>query len=75
MAGAQQRQDHPELRANFPWFRAGTSSSCWGRRWDELLARDKTGQAQAADDGTLDGDYQAWKANDGAYAAQNFFGR
>jgi pyruvate dehydrogenase E1 component len=47
----------------------------WGKGWDELLARDKDGQAAQVMMETLDGDYQAFKANDGAYVRKHFFGR
>jgi pyruvate dehydrogenase E1 component len=47
----------------------------WGREWDALLARDKDGALRKLMMDTLDGDYQAMKANDGAYVRKNFFGR
>jgi pyruvate dehydrogenase E1 component len=47
----------------------------WGSRWDELLARDKKGLLQKRMDECLDGDYQNYKANDGAYIRQHFFGK
>ncbi|MDO9612310.1 MAG: pyruvate dehydrogenase (acetyl-transferring), homodimeric type, partial [Serpentinimonas sp.] len=47
----------------------------WGRQWDELLARDKDGALRKIMMDTLDGDYQAFKANDGAFVRKNFFGR
>jgi len=47
----------------------------WGKGWDELLARDKTGKLKQLMMETLDGDYQAMKANDGAFVRKNFFGR
>jgi pyruvate dehydrogenase E1 component len=47
----------------------------WGREWDELLARDKDGALRKIMMDTLDGDYQAFKANDGAFVRKNFFGR
>jgi len=47
----------------------------WGRQWDELLARDKDGALRKIMMETLDGDYQAFKANDGAFVRKNFFGR
>jgi len=47
----------------------------WGSDWDELLARDKDGALRKIMMETLDGDYQAFKANDGAFVRKNFFGR
>jgi pyruvate dehydrogenase E1 component len=47
----------------------------WGSNWDPLLARDKTGALRRIMLETLDGDYQAFKANDGAFVRKNFFGR
>jgi pyruvate dehydrogenase E1 component len=47
----------------------------WGSGWDALLARDKEGALRQLMMDTLDGDYQAFKANDGAYVRQHFFGR
>src|SRR6218665_338704 len=47
----------------------------WGKGWDELLARDKSGKLKQLMMETLDGDYQAMKANDGAYVRQHFFGK
>ncbi|MGC4365786.1 pyruvate dehydrogenase (acetyl-transferring), homodimeric type [Hydrogenophaga sp. R2] len=47
----------------------------WGREWDALLARDKDGALRKIMMDTLDGDYQAMKANDGAFVRKNFFGR
>lgn len=47
----------------------------WGSRWDPLLARDKEGWLQKRMDECLDGDYQSYKANDGAFVREHFFGR
>ena len=47
----------------------------WGSEWDELLARDKAGALKKIMMDTLDGDYQGFKANDGAFVRKNFFGR
>ena len=47
----------------------------WGGRWDALLARDKDGILQKRMEECLDGDYQAYKANDGAYVRKHFFGK
>ena len=47
----------------------------WGSQWDALLARDKDGALRKIMMDTLDGDYQAFKANDGAFVRKHFFGR
>ncbi|MBP6899889.1 MAG: pyruvate dehydrogenase (acetyl-transferring), homodimeric type [Burkholderiaceae bacterium] len=47
----------------------------WGSNWDPLLARDKEGVLRRIMMETLDGDYQAMKANDGAFVRKQFFGR
>jgi pyruvate dehydrogenase E1 component len=47
----------------------------WGNGWDALLARDKDGALRKVMMDTLDGDYQAMKANDGAYVRKHFFGQ
>ena len=47
----------------------------WGDGWDPLLARDKDGILKKIMMDTLDGDYQAMKANDGAYVRKHFFGQ
>jgi pyruvate dehydrogenase E1 component len=47
----------------------------WGSYWDPLLARDKDGVLRKIMMDTVDGDYQAMKANDGAFVRKNFFGR
>ncbi|MCL4744089.1 MAG: pyruvate dehydrogenase (acetyl-transferring), homodimeric type [Burkholderiaceae bacterium] len=47
----------------------------WGSYWDPLLARDKDGILQRVMEETLDGEYQAYKGNDGAFVRRNFFGK
>lgn len=47
----------------------------WGREWDELLEKDKEGALVNVMNTTPDGDYQTYKANDGAYVREHFFGR
>src|SRR3954467_2411219 len=47
----------------------------WGSYWDPLLASDKEGILRQIMMQTLDGDYQAMKANDGAFVRKNFFGQ
>ncbi len=47
----------------------------WGRGWDPLLAADRDGALLSVMNSATDGDYQTFKANDGAYVRKNFFGR
>ena len=47
----------------------------WGSYWDPLLARDKEGILQRVMEETVDGEYQNYKANDGAYVRKHFFGK
>ena len=46
----------------------------WGGRWDALLAKDTDGLLQKRMNECLDGDYQNFKAKDGAYVRDQFFG-
>jgi pyruvate dehydrogenase E1 component len=47
----------------------------WGREWDDLLARDTDGALLNLMNVTPDGDYQTYKAENGAYVREHFFGR
>ena len=47
----------------------------WGSEWDALLAKDKDGIMRKIMMEIPDGDYQAMKANDGAFVRKHFFGR
>lgn len=47
----------------------------WGREWDELFARDEEGALVHAMNTTPDGDFQTFKANDGAYVREYFFNK
>ena len=47
----------------------------WGSYWDPLLARDKGEILRKVMMETVDGDYQAFKANDGAFVRKHFFGK
>ncbi len=47
----------------------------WGSYWEPLLAKDKDGDLRKLMMDTVDGDYQAMKANDGAFVRKNFFGK
>ncbi|MEO6882376.1 MAG: pyruvate dehydrogenase (acetyl-transferring), homodimeric type [Mycobacteriaceae bacterium] len=47
----------------------------WGREWDALLHADQDGALVKLMNDTVDGDYQTYKANDGAYVREHFFGK
>jgi len=47
----------------------------WGREWDALLHADKDGALVNLMNTTPDGDFQTYKANDGTYVREHFFGR
>lgn len=47
----------------------------WGRFWDPLLARDRSGLLQQRMDETVDGEYQNYAARGGGYTREHFFGK
>jgi pyruvate dehydrogenase E1 component len=47
----------------------------WGSYWDPLLARDKEGRLLRVMEQSVDGEYQNYKANDGAFVRKHFFGK
>ncbi len=47
----------------------------WGSYWDPLLARDKDGLLYKRMEECVDGEYQAYKARDGTYVREKFFGK
>ena len=64
-----------ELEAFFKGAGWNVIKVVWGRGWDQLLAADKDHALVNVMNDTLDGDYQTFKANDGAYVREHFFGR
>jgi pyruvate dehydrogenase E1 component len=64
-----------ELEAAFGGAGWNVIKVVWGSRWDPLLADDNEGLLQRLMEETLDGEYQAYKANDGAYVREKFFGK
>jgi pyruvate dehydrogenase E1 component len=64
-----------ELEGDFRGAGWNVLKLIWGSNWDPLLARDRSGALRRIMLDTLDGDYQAFKANDGAFVRKNFFGR
>ena len=47
----------------------------WGSSWDNLLEKDHSGRLVQLMTECVDGDYQTFKANNGAYVREQFFGR
>ena len=47
----------------------------WGSYWDALLAKDHDGKLKARMLEVVDGEFQNYKANDGAYVREHFFGK
>ncbi|MEP9414237.1 pyruvate dehydrogenase (acetyl-transferring), homodimeric type [Gordonia sp. VNQ95] len=47
----------------------------WGREWDALLHADRDGALVNLMNTTPDGDFQGYKANDGAFVREHFFNR
>ncbi len=47
----------------------------WGRHWDALFAKDKTGVLTKRMNEVVDGEYQAYKMHGGAYTRKHFFGK
>ncbi|WP_203567077.1 pyruvate dehydrogenase (acetyl-transferring), homodimeric type [Aestuariimicrobium ganziense] len=64
-----------ELEAFFRGAGWNVLKVVWGRGWDQLLANDTEGALVNLMNATTDGDYQTFKANDGAYVRKHFFGR
>lgn len=64
-----------ELEAFFRGAGWNVIKVAWGREWDSLLQADKDRSLVNLMTNTADGDYQTYKANDGAYVREHFFGR
>jgi pyruvate dehydrogenase E1 component len=47
----------------------------WGEGWDRLLNKDTSGKLIKRMGEVVDGEYQAYKANDGAFVREHFFGK
>jgi len=47
----------------------------WGRKWDELLAKDTSGKLLQLMEETVDGEYQNFKQKGGAYTREKFFNK
>ncbi|WP_423679351.1 pyruvate dehydrogenase (acetyl-transferring), homodimeric type [Undibacterium sp. WLHG33] len=64
-----------ELESDFRGAGWNVVKVIWGSGWDELLAKDKEGILQKVMMETVDGEYQNYKAKDGAYVRAHFFGK
>jgi pyruvate dehydrogenase E1 component len=64
-----------ELEADFRGSGWNVLKVIWGRYWDPLLAKDSDGLLQRRMMEALDGEYQNYKARDGAYVRKHFFGK
>ncbi len=64
-----------ELEGDFRGSGWNVIKLIWGGYWDPLLARDKEGLLRRIMEETVDGEYQNYKANDGAYVRAKFFGK
>ena len=64
-----------ELEASFRGAGWNVIKVIWGRYWDPLLAKDHNGLLQRRMMEALDGEYQNFKARDGAYVREHFFGK
>lgn len=64
-----------ELEAFFKGAGWNVIKVVWGREWDALLNADKDRALVNLMNVTPDGDYQTYKANDGAFVRENFFNR
>jgi pyruvate dehydrogenase E1 component len=64
-----------ELEAAFKGAGWNVIKVVWGSSWDSLLARDKTGMLVKRMEECVDGEYQAFKAKDGAFVRREFFGK
>ena len=64
-----------ELEAFFRGAGWNVIKVVWGRDWDKLLHADRDGALVNLMNTTPDGDFQTYRANDGAYIREHFFGR
>jgi len=64
-----------ELEADFRGAGWNVIKVIWGSYWDPLIARDKQGILLKRMEECVDGDYQAYKARDGKFVREHFFGK
>ena len=63
-----------ELEAMFRGAGWNVIKVVWGRKWDELLMRDVDGVLLTKMQNTVDGEFQRYAVESGAYAREHFFG-
>src|SRR6202041_1145414 len=63
-----------ELEATFRGAGWNVIKVVWGSKWDELLLRDVDGVLLNKMNTSVDGEYQKYATEDGAYIRQHFFG-
>jgi pyruvate dehydrogenase E1 component len=63
-----------ELEAVFRGAGWNVIKVVWGSKWDELLAQDKDGVLLNQMNTTVDGEFQRYAVESGAYIRENFFG-
>jgi len=64
-----------ELESDFRGAGWNVIKVIWGSYWDPLLARDGEGILKRVMEESVDGEYQNYKANDGAFVRKHFFGK
>ena len=64
-----------ELEAAFGGAGWNVIKVIWGSRWDPLIAKDTKGLLRQLMEQTVDGEYQVYKARDGAYVREKFFNK
>ena len=64
-----------ELESDFCGAGWNAIKVIWGSRWDPLLAADTDGRLVRVMEESVDGEYQTYKARDGAYVREHFFGK
>jgi pyruvate dehydrogenase E1 component len=64
-----------ELESDFRGSGWNVIKVVWGSYWDQLLAKDKTGILLKRMEECVDGEYQTFKAQDGAFVRKHFFGK
>jgi pyruvate dehydrogenase E1 component len=64
-----------ELEAAFRGAGWNVIKVIWGSSWDPLLAKDRSGMLMKRMEECVDGEYQTFKAKDGAYVREHFFGK
>jgi pyruvate dehydrogenase E1 component len=64
-----------ELEAEFRGAGWNVIKVIWGSYWDPLIARDTHGLLYKRMEEAVDGEYQSYKAKDGAFVREHFFGK